>query len=184
MQIDPAKLRLALENAPEQSSDFDLNPGLKGVPGRVLRPAAVLIGLWESQRGARLILTKRASHLQHHPGQIAFPGGKVDQQDADPEATALREAQEEIGLPSDLVQILGRLPKHWAIYERTLMPTHNWVKWKKCFLFLWAMCLMHQTTRSNADCGGANGDISTPFRMAPITFGVQRRAFCEGWQKG
>jgi 8-oxo-dGTP pyrophosphatase MutT (NUDIX family) len=122
MQIDPAKLRLALENAPEQSSDFDLNPGLKGVPGRVLRPAAVLIGLWESQRGARLILTKRASHLQHHPGQIAFPGGKVDQQDADPEATALREAQEEIGLPSDLVQILGRLPKHETVTGFSITP--------------------------------------------------------------
>ncbi len=122
MQIDPVKLRVALESAPQHSSDFDLNPGLKGAPGRSLRPAAVLIGLWESPLGARLILTKRASHLQHHPGQIAFPGGKVDQQDVDAEATALREAQEEIGLPSSRVEILGRLPMHETVTGFSITP--------------------------------------------------------------
>ena len=122
MQIDLSKLRAALENAPEQSSDFDLNPALKGGPARALKPAAVLIGVWETPRGAKLILTKRASHLQHHPGQIAFPGGKADEKDADIEATALREAQEEIGLPSGLVQILGRLPKHETMTGFSITP--------------------------------------------------------------
>lgn len=57
-----------------------------------------------------VLLTQRALHLSTHSGQIAFPGGKVDEDDADASATALREAQEEIGLDPDLVQILGVLP--------------------------------------------------------------------------
>jgi hypothetical protein len=79
---------------PPPSSDFDLNPGVVLPPGRKLRPAAVLIPVL----GAEVILTKRASHLKHHPGQIALPGGKVDEGDAGPAAAALREAREEIGL--------------------------------------------------------------------------------------
>jgi hypothetical protein len=70
------------------SSDFDLNPGVVLPPGRKLRPAAVLIPVL----GAEVILTKRASHLKHHPGQIAFPGGKVDEGDADAPAALARSA--------------------------------------------------------------------------------------------
>jgi len=57
-----------------------------------------------------VLLTQRTQHLSSHSGQIAFPGGKADPQDRDPVATALREAQEEIGLDSDFVQVLGTLP--------------------------------------------------------------------------
>jgi 8-oxo-dGTP pyrophosphatase MutT (NUDIX family) len=55
-------------------------------------------------------LTQRTSHLVHHSGQIAFPGGKVDEDDADVTMTALREAEEEVGLSADFVQVLGTLP--------------------------------------------------------------------------
>lgn len=68
------RLRDALARPGGELSDFDLNPGIQLPPGRVLRPAAVLIAVW----GDRVILTKRSSHLKHHPGQIAFPGGKQD----------------------------------------------------------------------------------------------------------
>lgn len=112
------RLRDALDRAGGASSDFDLNPDITLPPGRVLRPAAVLIAVI----GDRLILTKRASHLKHHPGQIAFPGGKVDDTDASPEAAALREAQEEIGLSPESVDILGRLPVHETVTGFTITP--------------------------------------------------------------
>lgn len=122
MQSDIGRIRTALAQPWTASSDFDLNPGVKLPLDRVLRPAAVLIGLWDRPGGLRLILTKRASHLLHHPGQIAFPGGKVDPGDADAEAAALREAQEEIGLPIGSVQILGQMPTHETVTGFSITP--------------------------------------------------------------
>ena len=122
MPVDVGQIRSALADARGPSSDFDLNPSIIQPRGRTLRPAAVLIGLWDRPGGARLILTKRASHLLHHPGQIAFPGGKVEATDADHEATALREAYEEIGLQSNLVEIIGRLPAHETVTGFQITP--------------------------------------------------------------
>jgi len=117
-----ASLQRALARPAGESSDFDLNPGLVLPEGRVLRPAAVLVAVWLRPGGAELILTKRASHLKHHPGQIAFPGGKVDAQDAGPEAAALREAQEEVGLPPRAVEVLGHLPAHETVTGFSVVP--------------------------------------------------------------
>ena len=89
------QLRTALGRsaAPDGSSDFDLNPDTVLPPGRKLRPAGVLVPITVADGMPRLILTKRSSALKHHPGQIAFPGGKQDEGDADVTAAALREAQ-------------------------------------------------------------------------------------------
>ena len=103
-------LRAALARPAGPSSDFDLNPGIRPPADKPVRPAAVLVPVWLREDGPRLILTKRSSHLKHHPGQIAFPGGKVDPEDADVDAAALREAQEEVDLPRSHVDVLGRLP--------------------------------------------------------------------------
>jgi 8-oxo-dGTP pyrophosphatase MutT (NUDIX family) len=122
MQNDEDRLRAALTRPARPSSDFDLNPAIALPPGRVLRPAAVLVPVWLRPDGARLILTKRASHLKHHPGQIAFPGGKVDAGDDGPMGAALREAQEEIGLSAELVTVLGTLPTHETVTGFTVTP--------------------------------------------------------------
>jgi len=72
------------------------------------KQAAVLVGLVQRSE-VTLLLTQRAAHLSTHSGQVAFPGGKIDPEDASVEAAALREAHEEVGLEGRHVQVLGRL---------------------------------------------------------------------------
>ncbi|WP_108860537.1 CoA pyrophosphatase [Ruegeria sp. Alg231-54] len=120
---DPTdQLRAALRRPGNGSSDFDLNPEFVLPEGRKLRPAGVLVPISVADGAPRLILTKRSSALKHHPGQIAFPGGKQDNGDVDVTATALREAREEIGLPQEMPEILGHLPTHETVTSFTVTP--------------------------------------------------------------
>ena len=82
-----------------------------------LRSAAVLIALVESEIDGSLqvLLTKRASHLRHHPSQVSFPGGKVEQTDTSLIDTALREAFEEVGLSRQAITVVGQLPPYQTI---------------------------------------------------------------------
>jgi len=77
-----------------------------------LTPAAVLVALIERSAGMTVLLTRRAESLSSHGGQISFPGGRVEQDDGAPVRTALREAEEEIGLAPSHVEILGRLANY------------------------------------------------------------------------
>lgn len=118
-----AQITRALADTGECSSDFDLNANVDLPPGRKLRPAGVLIGIDVTRDQPLLWLTKRSSRLKHHPGQIAFPGGKQDPDDADVIAAALREADEEIGLPRDHLRVLGTLPAHETVTGFMVTPT-------------------------------------------------------------
>jgi 8-oxo-dGTP pyrophosphatase MutT (NUDIX family) len=120
---DPlAPIVAALGTARAGSSDYDLNPQVNLPPGRRLRAAGVLVPVLCAGSVPQVILTKRASGLQHHPGQIAFPGGKQEEVDADITATALREAREEIGLDPASVEILGFLPGHETVTGFDVTP--------------------------------------------------------------
>lgn len=103
------------------TSDFDLNKGLRPVTPK-LRDAAVLMPIIQRATGLNVILTRRSNHLKHHPGQIAFAGGKVDDTDTSIQATALREADEEIGLKADMVDLLGTLPQHETVSAFQVTP--------------------------------------------------------------
>jgi 8-oxo-dGTP pyrophosphatase MutT (NUDIX family) len=95
-----------------------------------LKSAAVLIALVDdankdndySSKNLQVLLTKRASHLKHHPSQISFPGGKAEQTDKDLVHTALREAQEEIGLNPETVRVIGQLPSYEIISGYQVTP--------------------------------------------------------------
>lgn len=99
-----------LQSAPApgiRRGDQDLNPDME--PKRPLTRAAVLVPLVDRRDGLTVLLTKRTDHLHDHAGQVSFPGGRIDDADADAVAAALREAEEEVGLPRDRVEIVGRL---------------------------------------------------------------------------
>lgn len=121
-------LRQAIEAGGQNSSDFDLNPDIVLPAGRKLRDAAVLVPVSTFNGQAEVILTKRASSLKHHPGQIAFPGGKQDETDTNLAQTALREAWEEIALPSENVSVLGQLATHETVTGFNVTPVLAHVK--------------------------------------------------------
>ncbi len=127
--VDPiarARARLSLkprEGVPHPG-DHALNPGQIEVETALAeaKPAAVLIGLIARPEGATVLLTERATHLRSHSGQVAFPGGKIDAQDASPIAAALREAEEEVGLSRAHVEPFGLLDPYLSGSGYRIIP--------------------------------------------------------------
>ena len=87
--------------------DFQLDPASR--PPEELSPAAVLVPLITREEGVAVMLTQRNEQLSRHAGQIAFPGGRIDDDDRDPIHAALRETHEEVGLPEHHISVIGRL---------------------------------------------------------------------------
>ena len=90
--------------------------------------AAVLVPLVERPQGFTVLLTQRASHLKQHPGQISFPGGRVEPGDADVIHAALRESEEEVGLERAYVSIAGLLPDHLIVTGFRVTPVVGFVR--------------------------------------------------------
>ena len=93
---------------PGVRGDFAIERGAESPPTK-LTLAAVLVPLVKREPELTVLLTLRTSHLQAHAGQVAFPGGRIEASDLDPVQAALREAEEEVGLPPDHVSVIGRL---------------------------------------------------------------------------
>lgn len=87
-----------------------------------LIPAAVLVGLVERPAGWEVLLTRRTEHLRDHPGQISFPGGRVEAGDEGPVAAALREAREEVGIDTSFIEVVGHLPPHAVVTGFAVSP--------------------------------------------------------------
>ena len=102
---------------PERTGD-----GLPAAAGDPLRPAAVLVPLVQRVEGLHVLLTRRTDHLHDHAGQISFPGGRRDPDDADLVATALREAHEEIGLHQRHVEVLACMPVYRTVTHYEVTP--------------------------------------------------------------
>jgi len=89
---------------------------------RPVRQAAVLVPLVRRPEGLAVLLTRRTDHLNDHAGQVSFPGGRTDPEDADAIATALREAHEEVGLAADEVEVIGVLPTYTTVTAYEVTP--------------------------------------------------------------
>jgi 8-oxo-dGTP pyrophosphatase MutT (NUDIX family) len=164
------RLHRALQGPVQPSSDFDLNLALHPGP-RNLRPAAVLVGLMPAPDGLRVVLTKRSAQLKHHPGQIAFPGGKLDATDPSLVAAALREAHEEVGLDPSSVEVLGIMPAHETVTGFNITPV---------------LARLPETFRPTPETGEVDEVFFTPFshladparyRVEHRIWGGQRRAY-------
>jgi 8-oxo-dGTP pyrophosphatase MutT (NUDIX family) len=108
--------------------DHDADPVMAKIAAvRPIRPAAVLVPIVD-HREPTVLLTQRAQHLPDHAGQVSFPGGKIDAGDATPLASALREADEEIGLAGDFVEPLGYLDLYLTTLGYRIVPVIARVK--------------------------------------------------------
>lgn len=138
--LQTADLRLRLRErlagtAPGQGGE----PWLAGLPPELTasfrhlmpqtpRTAAVLVPIVDHGSELSVLLTQRAADLKHHPGQISFPGGRIEAQDADALAAALRETREEIGLAPEWMEVLGFLPDHLIVSGYRVTPVVSFVR--------------------------------------------------------
>jgi 8-oxo-dGTP pyrophosphatase MutT (NUDIX family) len=114
------RLRAALDAAHDEETillagdHFDFDPAIAG------HPAAVLVAVTDRDEPG-VILTQRTETLRRHPGQVAFPGGRIDPEDDGPIGAALREAEEEIALPASAVEVIGIVDRYRTVtgYEVT-----------------------------------------------------------------
>lgn len=158
------RLLRALAQQGKGSSDFDLNPDLTLTGTRNLRPAGVLVAISLAGSEPQVILTKRSSALKHHPGQIAFAGGKQDAADANVTEAALREAWEEIGLPRDLPDVLGHLPSHETVTSFQVTPV---------------VALLHQAFEIRPEAGEVDEVFSVPLAhlLDPERYIIESRSW-------
>ncbi len=113
---DHIRQRFAGTRLPKSPTDITMPPGSSRWPEPMreqltasLKPAGVLVPIIEREDALSVLLTQRSAELKHHAGQVSFPGGRMEDSDADVEATALRETEEEVGIAKQHVSVLGYL---------------------------------------------------------------------------
>jgi 8-oxo-dGTP pyrophosphatase MutT (NUDIX family) len=128
--FDRARARLMLDMPPAlndpgvipDKGDHELNLQMRALWAvRPIRPAAVLVPVVDRAEPT-VLLTQRAAHLPQHPGQISFPGGKIEPSDETPLAAALREAREEVGLDARFVEPIGYLDLYMTTQGYRIVP--------------------------------------------------------------
>jgi 8-oxo-dGTP pyrophosphatase MutT (NUDIX family) len=117
--------RLARPAPPRDARDLHI---IALQEGTRVTDAAVLVPLVNRAEGLRLLFTQRTPHLDDHAGQISFPGGRVEADDASREDTALRETEEEVGLARGSVAVLGRLPEYAIPSGFRITPVVGWIE--------------------------------------------------------
>ena len=97
-------------------------------------PAAVLLAFWPVADGTvKVVFTRRTETLPTHRGQMSFPGGRLQEEDASLENTALREAREELGIAPEAVRIMGRLDDAWSAFGHRVVPVVGWLERQPVF---------------------------------------------------
>ena len=107
------RIRLRLAEGPRGEGEFN-GDGRDLARSRPPKPAAVLVPLVVRGEAPSVLLTRRTDHLHHHPGEISFPGGRLEDDDPSPVHAALRETEEEIGLARRHVELIGALPDYFT----------------------------------------------------------------------
>ncbi|MET0953989.1 MAG: CoA pyrophosphatase [Aeromicrobium sp.] len=200
MTVDslPAWLRPLAELASSVEAE-QLSPNFPSVPAGA-RPAAVLMLFSEGEHGPELLLTERSSTMRNHAGQIAFPGGKSDPGDVDAAATALREAEEEVGVDATTVDVFGTLPTLWLPPSNfAVTPVLGFWREPKPLLpvsDLEVVTVIHQPIRRLVDPDnrfsvthpsgwrGPAFEVGTPMPLWGFTAGVISRLFeVLGWEQ-
>ena len=122
IELDAGWLRrhFAFAGTPAQTVYGDQGTGAGRAAAR--RPASVLVPIVQRPEELRVLFTRRTAHLKDHSGQISFPGGRAEPHDATPEATALREAEEEVGLDPRRVEVLGKLSDYHTRTDFRVTP--------------------------------------------------------------
>ena len=122
--IDLLKVRPISESSCFSDDGDQPRPG----PNDNLTRASVLIPVINRGHGSTVLFTQRTAHLNDHAGQISFPGGRAEESDADAAFTALREAEEEVGLARSHVEVLGRIPEYRTGTGFLVTPVVGWVE--------------------------------------------------------
>ncbi|WP_440533725.1 CoA pyrophosphatase [Variovorax sp. YR566] len=119
VQLTAQALRARFATPPAWTPELRRDPRMTD---RVPAQAAVLVPIVQRPQGATVLLTERTSNLSTHSGQVAFPGGRVDPEDANIAAAALREAWEEVGLSAQYIEVLGNLPTYTTVTSFIVTP--------------------------------------------------------------
>lgn len=125
--LEPGEIARLLRLPPPPPDPIDRHVAAI-MQGAKITDAAVLVPMVMRDGQLSLLFTQRTSHLAAHPGQISFPGGRVEATDAGREDTALRETEEEIGVARKQIQVLGTLPDYFIPTGFRITPVVGWIE--------------------------------------------------------